>query len=357
MTKDAYYLGPMGDPDPAEIITREAKRIPFQVTDLSPLRWQKTFFKNWPTPLEGWRNWYRRMSDKEGSIWNDHDLRYCLLLSLSNMKRNESMLIASSYFWSNALNCFVFGHGPMSITLGDIFMLTGLKITGDVSPFKYKELGQKKQSIKTNGGWKNYIAQHAKSFGSVYETERVAFMNMWLDRFLFCSQACEPTQNYLHLAEDLAAGHDIPLGKYLLGAIYSMMNQVTAQMLKHEPISCVTGPWWLVQLWLNLYLHKLISLELHNLSFPSPNYAKNAKKETMACQTYGEAASAIIIDKGKGQFFKLFYRGFDVEILDWLPYRTNSNLTLPEKSALKTALPTQLLKISSMPSSGHVLYQ
>ena len=84
-------------------------------------------------------------------------------------------------------------------------------------------------------------------------------------------------------------------------------------------------------MWLNLYLHKLVSPELHNLSFPSPNFAECAKKESMACRTYGEAASALTIDKGRGQLFKLFYRGFDVEILDWLPYRTNPDLTLPEK--------------------------
>ena len=32
-------------------------------------------------------------------------------------------------FWSNALNAFIFGHGPMTITLADVYMLTGLRIT------------------------------------------------------------------------------------------------------------------------------------------------------------------------------------------------------------------------------------
>jgi len=44
------------------------------------------------------------------------------------MERNESLLIAASYFWSDTLNAFVFGHGPASPTLADVLMLTGLPI-------------------------------------------------------------------------------------------------------------------------------------------------------------------------------------------------------------------------------------
>ena len=45
------------------------------------------------------------------------------------MERNESLLIAASYFLSDMLNAFVFGHGPASPTLADVLMLTGLDIS------------------------------------------------------------------------------------------------------------------------------------------------------------------------------------------------------------------------------------
>ena len=70
------------------------------------------------------------MSDKKGEGWEVYDLNQCLTLSLSGMERNDSLLIAASYFWSNTLNAFVFGHGPMTITLADVYMLTGLRIIG-----------------------------------------------------------------------------------------------------------------------------------------------------------------------------------------------------------------------------------
>ena len=53
----------------------------------------------------------------------------CIRLSIADMERNESLLIAASYFWSDTLNAFVFAHGPASPTLADVLMLTGLDIS------------------------------------------------------------------------------------------------------------------------------------------------------------------------------------------------------------------------------------
>ena len=79
---------------------------------------------------KGWRDWFRRVSDKKGEEWEVYDLSQCLTLSLSRMERNDSLLIVASYFWSNTLNAFLFGHGLMTITLANVHMLTGLRITG-----------------------------------------------------------------------------------------------------------------------------------------------------------------------------------------------------------------------------------
>ena len=60
------------------------------------------------------------------------------------MERNDSLLVAASYFWSNTLNTFVFGHGPMTITLADVYMLIGLRIIGSMQPYDYLSAGSKK---------------------------------------------------------------------------------------------------------------------------------------------------------------------------------------------------------------------
>ena len=39
----------------------------------------------------------------------------------------------------------------------------------------------------------------------------------------------------------------------------------------------------------------------------------------------GKATSAITIDVDVGHLFKKFYRGFDADILTWLPYNEDEN--------------------------------
>ena len=57
------------------------------------------------------------------------------------------------------------------------------------------------------------------------------------------------------------------------------MHQVVAQLLKNEPVHAISGPWWLIQLWLNLYMHKIVRLDLKNLSFPSSNFDEEHRGE------------------------------------------------------------------------------
>ena len=109
-----------------------------------------------------------------------------LTLSLSEMERIDSLLISASYFWSNALNAFIFGHGPMTITLADVYMLTGLRITGSVQPYEYLSAGSKRLTkIADCTRWASYILNHIEVESSVSEREYVAFLNMWLERFIF----------------------------------------------------------------------------------------------------------------------------------------------------------------------------
>ena len=167
-----------------------------------------------------------------------------------------------------------------------------------------------------------------------------SFLNMWLERFIFCGSSYGPTYNHKLMAEHLALGKDISLGKYLLGAAYHLMYQVTAQLLKNEPVHTVSGPWWLILLWLNLYMHKFVRPDLKNLSFPSSNFAEEYRGEegrTRQCMSYGEAASVIAIDFEIGHLFKKFYREFGVDFLTWLPYDDeNDELIFPIKFRLKS---------------------
>jgi hypothetical protein len=136
------------------------------------------------------------------------------------------------------------------------------------------------------------------SDGPLTDVEYRAFLNMWLCRFIFCGKDNEPTLNHIAMAEDLAS---IPLWKYLLGSVYHMLHQTTHLMHTSQMISCVNGPWWFVQMWLQLYMHQIVGINLNNRHFPSSGYKEGEVQITKGCQTYGEAASTIIIDQNISQ--------------------------------------------------------
>jgi hypothetical protein len=266
------------------------------------------------------------------SNWDNLRIAYCLELSLAETPKNENLLIVACHFWSNGANAFLFVHRTMSPTLADVYMITGLGVTGTVYPHKYK--GSSRQTgVKTGVGYKRYI-QNYMSDGPLSDVEYRAFLNMWLCRFIFCGEANQPTLNHIVMAEDLAASTSIPLGKYLLGSVYHMLHQTTYLMHTSQKIFCVNGPWWFVQMWLQLYMHQIVAIDLNNRHFPSTNYKEGENQSTKGCQTYGEAASTVSINQGIGQLFELFFRGFADPL--WFPYLDNDNLTLPCEFSLET---------------------
>jgi hypothetical protein len=325
----------VGTSDPLEFIEAESQRIPFKAALSKPHEWQDAF-KDWPLPpIAGWRNWYKRMLDDDSvktSNWDSLRIAQCLELSLAKTPKNENLLIAACHFWSNGANAFLFGHGPMSPTMADVYMMTGLKITGPAYPFNYRG-SSRQRGVKTGVGYKNYIQNHM-SDAPLTDVEYRAFLNMWLCRFIFCGKANEPTLNHIVMAEELAAGTAIPLGKYLLGSVYHMLHQTTYQMHTNQKIPCVNGPWWFIQMWLQLYMHQIVGVDLNNRHFPSTNYREGEKHINKGCQTYGEVSSSISINQNIGQLFELFFKGFANPL--WFPYLNNDNLTLPYEFSFET---------------------
>jgi hypothetical protein len=73
------------------------------------------------------------------STWKTIGIADALSLSLSPLDKNENLLKTISYFWSDALNCFLFGHSPMTPALMDVVMITGIDIASP-SPSAYSFL-------------------------------------------------------------------------------------------------------------------------------------------------------------------------------------------------------------------------
>jgi hypothetical protein len=298
----------VGTSDPRKFIAAESKRIPFKAALSGHPLWHDSF-KNWPlTPIAGWRNWYKRIladNSTKTSNWDSLYIAQCLELSLAETPKNENLLIATCHFWSNGVNAFLFGHSPMSPTLADVYMITGLDISGTMYPWEYK--GSTRQTgMKSGSGYKSYNQDHMKD-GPLSEVEYRAFLNMWLCRFIFCGKSNEPTLNHIAMATHLPVGRRIPLGKNLLGSAYHMLHQTVSQMHTCQKMLCVNSPWWFVQMWLQLYMHLIVNVNLNNRLFPSSSHKEGEVQITRGCQTHGEAASTVSIDLNVSQLFELFF--------------------------------------------------
>ena len=64
----------------------------------------------------------------------------------------------------------------MTITLADIYMLTGLRIIGSMQPYDFLSARSKKLTkISDCTGWASYILNHIGDGSTVAEREHVAF--------------------------------------------------------------------------------------------------------------------------------------------------------------------------------------
>jgi hypothetical protein len=132
---NSFCLGPRFHESLTDLISCEANRIPFMSQDLD-LDSRADRLCAWPNPPEGWVAWYNRMARVHQSTWETIGIVNALSLSLSPLDKNENLLKAIGYFWFDALNFILFGHSPMTPTLMDVVMITGLDIASP-SPSAY----------------------------------------------------------------------------------------------------------------------------------------------------------------------------------------------------------------------------
>ena len=138
-------------------------------------------------------------------------MNQCIRLSIADMEKNESMMIAATYFWSDTFNAFMFGHGPAAPSLADVYMLTGLDISTGNDGRLFKRKSDYKVDTRNIDDSTGYVLKYQQT-GSVSLREHAIFLNMWLDKFIFCGRSVGLTYVYLAAAQSLANGSRFPLG-------------------------------------------------------------------------------------------------------------------------------------------------
>jgi hypothetical protein len=175
-----------------------------------------------------------------------------LSLSLFPLEKNENLLKTINYFWSDALKCFLFGHGLTTPTLMDVVMITSLDIASpSPSAYRMPKVPFMLSSKTECTNWGAYLNQYIKTKCPVTEKEHTAFLNLLLEHFIFCGPSLAPTKNYLSLAYELARGNTIGLGKLFFREVYRYLHLMSSSLLSQKKLR-TSGPWWLIQLWAHL---------------------------------------------------------------------------------------------------------
>jgi hypothetical protein len=274
------------------------------------------------------------LASKSGH-WKEIGIAQALALTAANMARNEPMMAASTYFWSTAMNTFIFSQGPMTPTLLDIIMITGLDITSSANLSSLNTQLTHEFKTRSIGGWSGYVAKNMGT-GPVTPREHTAFLMMWLEKFLFCGPSYGPTANWQRVAENLVEKKHIPLGKYLLGYLYQTLNTAIDKIASGKTIG-TGGPWWLLQIWLNLHTRKVANRPaLADVEFPRFDLIIRDDGETSTtcrCMSFGEAASVSAMSKLSAEpfreWFNNFYDGFPKNDRIWFAYEGSASFELP----------------------------
>lgn len=115
--------------------------------------------------------------------------------------------------------------------------------------------------------------------GSVDSKEHSAFLNMWLEHFVFCRKAVGSVTHYQRLAEHVAHGNNFALGKHLLGSVYSLLHEVSIRLRTKQHMGNPGSPWWFINLWLNMHMQEMLNKTILAKKFPANQIEEEEENE------------------------------------------------------------------------------
>jgi hypothetical protein len=160
----------------------------------------------------------------------------------------------------------------------------------------------------------------------VTEREHTAFLNFWLEHFIFCGPSLAPTKNYLSLVYELAKGVTVGRSKLFLREVYRYLPLTSSSLLSQKKLK-TGGPWWFIQLWTYLYFQSHIP----NFHVLADNSFLDQTGKRIRCTSYGQALYSLpgskLNLKDASGWFKVFYRGLDNPL--FLPYVASNSFENP----------------------------
>jgi hypothetical protein len=134
----------------------------------------------------------------------------------------------------------------------DVAAITSLRLDG--GHFDPTKTGDKVELNYKENTFSKYIAENQGEEGEeVSHEEHVAFLTLWLSHYVFCSKSLQVSKMFIPMAQQIHEGRRFGLGRLVLATLYEAMRNASdaIKALRDGSTFVVSGPMWLLQLWLN----------------------------------------------------------------------------------------------------------
>ncbi|KAL6196344.1 hypothetical protein ACLB2K_031959 [Fragaria x ananassa] len=224
-------------------------------------QWPSTvLFPGWKKPQKKWEEWIDRLAGKYCTIWTQAGICDSIMSSKFEVKFNKDLVLALAEYWSPESNTFVFEWGEATVTLEDVIVLGGYSVLGrsvtrpvnGVLLGTVEEMENKKMELQRTPAKKAYHFNWMAHFMKLqdYNYEHVAFLSLWLARFVFpCLPEESLGKHVFPIAVLLSQGTKVALAPAILAGLYRDLSVLKSQVFKGEEIISVSSPFQLLQLW------------------------------------------------------------------------------------------------------------
>jgi hypothetical protein len=217
-------------------------------------------------PQNNWKEWVDSLHSKHQSTWKKAGIYEAILSSKYQILRHNNLIVNVAERWCSKTNTFLFPWAEATITLEDMMVLGGYSVLGDSisKPLETNDLWEMRDSlteahkqltVASYGAWMHYF------MGNGHKLEHVAFLALWLSRYVFpASLYSNIGRNLFPIAIHLARGTRIALAPAVLASIYwdlSLLkeNIDLARCMKNEDkgdrlVLDLWAPFQLVQVWI-----------------------------------------------------------------------------------------------------------
>ncbi|XP_050916133.1 uncharacterized protein LOC127131246 [Lathyrus oleraceus] len=207
----------------------------------------------WSKNPSDYLSWLDKVEKIKGNFWKEIGIFDLIQLSRVGPNIYPNMLLASLYFWDSTYNTFHLPCGMVTPTLFDAATIVGLRPNG----IYFDPTNLNEDSIAFNTSFAPYSLfmshYHDKDTTKVSDVEHIAFLTLWLTKYMFFSRSLQVAKRFITMANQLHVGTKLCLSEMILANPYESLSESVniLKTIKDQGKINLSGPFWLLQLWLN----------------------------------------------------------------------------------------------------------